>query len=121
MNKEFEIVIHTEFGGFTLSNLIVERLRAANCPWIDKMNQYGDRWYSENQDSIEFRCDPFLISAVKEVTLEYDAKSKGLDYSVSRDLRKKMLAGLKVQEGNFSIEIQDYDGKESVTVNGGCW
>lgn len=120
MNREFEIVIHTEFGGFTLSNLIMDKLRAADCPWIDKMNQYGGQWYSENQDSIEFRCDPYLISSVKEVTLEYNEKSKGLDYSASRELRKKMLNGLKVQEGSFSIEIEDYDGKESVRVGGWC-
>ena len=123
----FKLVIHTEFGGFSLTQEMVDRLAERGCKWADKCGKsYGSnpKYYIpyEDDDELKYRSDADLIAVVEELTEEFESKVKELtDWRERRQLERTMLDGLKVVEVNVSVEIEDHDGKETVRVHGGAW
>ena len=119
MQFETEVVIHDAFGGFSLTDEIVERLKERKCAWADKLQRasHGE-WYLFEDD--EFRRDPDLVAVVKEIREELDRRVEDLHSWRDRAaLEQEMLHGLKVVRVAITLEIEDYDGKETVRVRGG--
>jgi hypothetical protein len=79
---------------------------------------------SESADTESFRNDSDLVAVVEELTARYEKKVASenvMPWRYKVQLRRDMLANLKVVEVAVSIDISDYDGRESVSVNGGVW
>jgi len=129
MGWKQKVVIHTEFGGFTLTPEIVKRLKARECEWIDRCGgPHGGAFYLpyEEEDPDALRRDLDLIEVVEELTKQYEAKIDAeqgtrISWRDRAELRRDLLGGLKVVEVTIEIEIEDYDGKETVRVSGGVW
>ena len=120
------MVIHTEFGGFHLTNEILRRLTERGCDWVSECGKAGGNPprgflpYREGRDDL--RKDEDLVAVVQELTEEYNSKAETLESWRERaELRTVMLGNLKVVEVRIVIEIEDFDGKESVRVTGGTW
>jgi hypothetical protein len=122
MNIQFDMVIHGEFGGFSLTDEIVDRLKKRSSPVVEKFGRPSPSspWYPL-ADEDEVRRDPDLIAVVRELTEEID---RIVDEDASwRDrsiLEQRYLHGLKVVTVFVEIEIEDHDGKETVRVFGGA-
>jgi hypothetical protein len=129
MEWKEKLVIHDEWGGFGLTERMVEMLKARGCEWADKCGKSGGsnpRWYLpyEHDNRDHLRKDPDLVAIVEELTVEYDKrlKDEGIRSWKERSaLRRELLNDLKVVEVSISIEIDDHDGRESVRVCGGVW
>jgi hypothetical protein len=126
MEWTFPMVIHMEFGGFGLTEEIVRRLGERNCAWVGECQHSAGsnpRWYLPYRDgSDELRKDADLVAVVRELTEEYESRSKDLQSWRERtDLRQNMLNNLRVVDVRVVIEINDHDGKETVRVTGGTW
>lgn len=121
MHLSFEMVIHTHFGGFSLTDEIVERLRARGCPWIDQIAKASPSgpWYAPAQDGDEFRRDEHLVAVVKELEEELESRVENVKSWRDRAaIEQDLLHGLKVVTVHIDVEILDDDGKESVRVHG---
>jgi hypothetical protein len=88
-----KVVINRKFGGFGLSQDAWTRLKELGC-------EYGPETEYEMP-----RHHPLLVQVVEEL----GAKANG------------PCARLKVVEIELSYEVSDYDGKETVEVNGNLW
>lgn len=126
------IVIHDEFGGFSLTPEMVQRLKKRGCKWADKCgtNHRKDQYwlpsdYDIGNEADNLRMDQDLVEVVRELTEEYkkivDKKDEILSWREKADLQREMLANLKVIDVRIVIEIDDFDGKETVSVAGGAW
>lgn len=134
MQWKVPVVIHTEFGGFSLTPEMVRRLKKRGVKWADKCGhddrktQYWLPYQHEIVDEAEnLRMDKDLVEVVRELTEEYekivdkDDAEDIMSWRERTDLRNTMLANLRVVEVTIAIEISDFDGKESVQVTGGAW
>lgn len=125
------VVIHDEFGGFSLTPEMVRRLKERGCKWADqcgtnhRKDQYWLPYQHEIGDEAEsLRKDPDLVAVVQELTEEYEKivdSDAVTSWRERTDLRSTMLANLKIVEVVVEIEITDFDGRESVRVTGGAW
>lgn len=119
MNITFDMVIHTEFGGFSLTDEIRRRLTERGSEWVDKLGKASaaGQWYSTDDD--EFRRDPDLVAVVRELQEELQSRGENLQSWQERAaLEQRLLHGLKVVTVEITVEIEDYDGKEQVLVFG---
>lgn len=126
MEWKFPMVLHTEFGGFHLTQEMVNRLLERKCEWASqcqKSTGSNPMWFVPYGDgSDDLRKDEDLVAVVRELTEEFEAKAKTLDTWRERaDLRRDMLTNLRVVDVRVVIEIDDNDGKETVRVTGGTW
>jgi hypothetical protein len=121
VNVEFEMVLHVEHGGFSLTDEIVRRLRERGCPWTEKLGKASPdgQWYVMADDD-EFRRDPDLVAVVKELQGELESRLENLESWRERAaLEQEMLHGLKVTRVRVTVEVDDHDGMEFVHVYGG--
>jgi hypothetical protein len=129
MNWKVKVVIHDEYGGFSLTEEMVNRLKKRGCKWADKCGKaHGSNphYYLpyDDDDRGVYRKDPDLVAVVEELLAEYEAKTnsdESLPWREQVQLSRSMTANLKVVEVTVSIEINDHDGRESVKVHGGVW
>lgn len=126
MDWTFSMVIHTEFGGFHLTDEIVRRLTERGCDWISECVKSGETapmWFLPYRNgSDDLRKDEDLVAVVQELSEECDSKAKDLDTWRERaELRRDVLGNLKVVQVHIAIEIEEHDGKETVRVTGGTW
>jgi len=120
------LVINDAFGGFSLTAEMVRRLKERGCGWADDCYQTSDPnvYYPPYRDNLKdtLRNDEDLVAVVRELTVEYDKKAEDIEsWQERRVLAQELLADLKVVEVRVLIQIDDYDGKESVSVSGGLW
>jgi hypothetical protein len=127
MQMKIDMVIHGDYGGFSLTDEIVERLREQGCTWVDQcMRTDGSdpRWYPEAQLERDnsFRQDPIFVGVIRELQglLDRDGVEMA-SWKDRRTLERRVLNGLRVVGITVEIEIEDDDGKESVHVFGGAW
>lgn len=120
------MVIHTEFGGFHLTEEIIRRLTERGCDWVSECVKTSGSYplwflpYGDGRDDL--RKDENLVAVIQELTEECDSRSEPLKTWRERaELRRDVLANLKVVEVRVVIEIEEHDGKESVRVTGGTW
>jgi len=133
MEWKVPIVIHDEFGGFGLTPEMVRRLKGRGCEWVNKCGHDHNktRYWLPSQDGMDdeaenLRMDKDLIAVVRELTEEYEKivdRESGeiLSWREKTNLRQEMLANLKIVQVRIVIEIEDFDGRESVSVTGGTW
>lgn len=122
LNTTFDMVLHTDFGGFSLTDEIRRRLVVRGSKWIEKLGKAsaGGQWYSVDDD--EFRRDADLVAVVRELQAELQSRGEGLQSWRERaKLERELLHGLKVVTVNITVVIEDHDGKESVRVCGGAY
>ena len=60
------VVIRGEFGGFSLTAEVVERLEKRGCKWLRRMGKAGDRWYLPADNDV-LRRDPDFVAVVREM------------------------------------------------------
>ena len=128
---EIEVVINSEYGGFSLDQYMADWL-VENKGWSivdyyndvkqkdDKFDLYrmgGGTFYPKNEVDIDFRTNKDLIECVKF----FQDKYKNLTYSernkMYSDCRCKFF-DLKIEKVKITIEIDDYhDGKEKICVS----
>jgi hypothetical protein len=132
MEWKIPVVINDDYGGFSLTQEIVNRLKKRDCTWVDKCgyvpssrHYYLPYRHEFDGDPDELRKDPDLVAVVREVSAEYDAIVDADDCVLSWreqvELRRKMIGCLHVADVRIRIEIESHDGKESVRVTGGTW
>jgi hypothetical protein len=102
---ELSMVINTAYGGFSLSKeaqlLLIER-KGERVVQEDKWGGiYINSQYKTIMD-ITTRYDPMLVAVVRE-------------------LGEKAGEDLEVVDITINIEIESYDGKETVKISGGCY
>jgi hypothetical protein len=123
MQMQFDMVIHGDYGGFSLTDEIVGLLRQRGCPWVEQAQRGVGReanWYPMTDDD-SIRKDPMFVDIVRELTERVD-REVGKEHSKERDaLKRRLLHGLQVVTVTIEIEIEDHDGLESVRVFGGNW
>lgn len=103
-----DVAMHREFGGFRLTTLGARELaKRKNLPFVDLSETMGQDHYAfgdkyETLDEVCQRDDPALISVI-------------------RDLGPLASVGGRVEvvKVEISIDISDYDGRESPHVYGG--
>jgi len=127
MRWQTKVVINDDFGGFSFTKTMVDMLKARGCKWADKIESVGGAhrdYYLPYEAGNTLRADEDLVAVVEELTAQYE-KAVDSDTVMSwrerTDLRRKTLNDLKVVEVTVEIEIEDYDGKESIRVTGGAW
>lgn len=120
MNEDisFDIVIHTQYGGFSLTKEIVDRLRKRKCPWISELvcASPSGPWYIQDE---KLRRDEHLIAVVRELQAEMKDRMSHLGTWRERAaLEQELLHGLAVVTVQVEVEIEEDDGKERVRVLG---
>jgi hypothetical protein len=125
MEVAFDMVIHTQFGGFSLTQEIVERLRKRGCPWVDEIGRASSTgpWYLPYRegDEDELRRDEHLLAVVRELTEELEARVQDVkSWRERAEVEQELLHGLKVVTVHVGIDIEEDDGKERVRVYGGA-
>lgn len=130
MRLTIPLVIHDEFGGFSLTPEIIHRLKGRGCPWVDRCGHDSQkkRYYLPYEEDLDdtLRKDPDLVAVVREITEELDERvseeESAMPWREQVALRQELLGSLKVVEAHVNLEIEDYDGKERVrVVTGGVW
>lgn len=130
MQWTVKIIIHDEWGGFHLTSEMVKMLKARGCKWADRCGgPHGGAYYlpsSEGDNYENFRKDPIFVAVVEELTERYEGettntKEKWIPWRKRAELRRDLLANLKVVEVTVVLEIEDLDGREKVRVTGGVW
>lgn len=124
MQSKFDMVIHGEYGGFSLTDEIVEMLRARGCEWVEQCVRAGERWFVSDalERDGEFRRDPVFVKVVRELQERLDRESDVLVSWREREaMAQRLLHGLRVVTVTVKVHIDDHDGKESVRVVGGIW
>lgn len=115
------LVIYRQHGGFHLTDEIVERLRAVGWAHVSDVERSGDRWYVRHDRLDELRRDPTLIETVAQIQREIqsfrEAQPRPSWQEVS-ELETRRLDGLGVVDLQIQIEIDEYDGRESVRAFG---
>lgn len=123
MNMKIDMVIHREFGGFSLTPEMVDRLRERDCSWITQCASTlgtSPRWYVDSDH--EFRRDPLFVEVVRELEARVKHEGEALtSWQERRALEIQLLNGLRVVTVTIEIEVIDHDGMESVRVIGGVW
>lgn len=121
MEIKVEMVIHDAFGGFGLTRLIHERLEERGVTWLSSCaSTSDDRWYLPYDKEDELRRDPDLVAVVRQMEIELEEMSSGIDdWQERRDLELRMLHGLKSVTVHVTIDVEDHDGRETVRVYGG--
>lgn len=118
MVKEFEIVLNTTFGGFSIDKEMREWL-TLNKGWIfgeyeqedEDLRGYWGRCKQERVDKIELRTNPDLIACVKAL------REKNKDIP-RKDRYSHSVLSLEVKTVTINVEIDDYDGMETVSIWG---
>lgn len=120
MEMKVQLVLHRTHGGFSLTREIVDRLRERRVPWIGRLGDGGDRWYLPS-DGEDLRRDQDLVDVVREIEFEMSEASKRLDWRARELLERQLLDGLRAVTVTVAIDVEDYDGLETVRVRGGIW
>mgnify|MGYP001032565031 CR=1 FL=1 len=119
---QIKVVIHTTYGGFHLTDKMVELLKAresvlvANLPRTTRTNEGA--WYHPDQDKESFRMHPDLIEVVEHLEAELDRFSEDTPWEERAELECKLLHGLKVSTVELDVDILEHDGNEHVEVRG---
>ena len=127
MDLKFKMVINGTFGGFSLTDEVVERLRKKGCTWTDKLGKASARghWYPNSdfeKDEVKYRRDPIFVEVVEEIHAGLESRLEGLEsWQEREELTHQMIRGLKVVQVSVVVEIEDYAGKETVQVRGGTY
>ena len=129
MNWKVKVVIHDEYGGFSLTEEMVKRLKKRDCKWADrcgKTHGSNPHYYLpyDDDDREGYRKDPDLVAVVEELLAEYETKidsDESLAWREQTSLLRTMTANLKVVEVTVNIEVNEHDGRESISVHGGVW
>ena len=123
MEFKIPIVIHVDYGGFTLTGRVHELLAERKVPWLKRCAKTADgRWFLPHKEDDELRRDPDLVEVVRELEGEFVAAITDInDWTARNRLEQQLLHGLKVVNVTVSIEIEEHDGKETVRVTGGNW
>jgi len=127
MNWKVKVIIHDEYGGFSLTKEMVERLKKRGCKWVDRCGQTGpgnSNYYLPYDDREWLRNDPDLVAVVEELLAEYEVKidsDESLAWREQSSLLRTMTANLRVVEVTVNIEVNDHDGRESIRVHGGVF
>jgi len=123
MIPDIKIVIHEPYGGFSLTDVIVNKLREMKselAPGFTPEYRMSYGWLHPQEyesDGIALRTHRDLVKVVEDLTTELE----GIDGSGKRrEKEKEMLNGLAVKTISFDIEIEDHDGAETVRVYGCC-
>lgn len=116
------MVVHTDFGGFALTAVMHERLQTTEVPWLSRCERASDdRWYMPADDDM-LRRDPDLVKVVRQLEAELELRASELDdWSERQPLERQLLHGLRVVDVRIVVEIEEFDGKETVRVTGGTW
>jgi hypothetical protein len=118
---KFELVLHTDYGGFSLTDKIVERLLEMDSELTEDLPSYEgvEMWYHPRANDLEFRRHPDLIKVVKEFQtelVEFEKTDATWEEVAAKQL--ELLHGLKVVEATIRVDIDEDDGKESLHVYG---
>lgn len=123
MIPDIKIVIHEPYGGFSLTDVIVDKLRgmkselAAGFTSEYKMSHGWLHPQEYESDGIGLRTHRDLVKVVEDLTAEVEVID---DFKKRRQKEKEMLNGLAVKTISLSIEIECCDGAETVKVYGCC-
>lgn len=116
------MVINTGYGGFSLTNKIVERLEERGCLWTARLGRAPeeDRWYPPAHDEL-LRQDPDLVAVVRALEEELQSRSAETEWEETKRLEHELTGGLRVIDVHVEIEVVEDDaGRESVRVYGGA-
>lgn len=122
MHMSFDMVIHTDFGAFGLTQEVVRRLHERGVEWTDKLGQASPRglWYPQDDGDDELRRDADLVAVVRELEEELKSRVENLQSWRERaEVEHGLLHGLKTVTVDITVEILDDDGSETVRVFGG--
>jgi hypothetical protein len=117
------IVLNTERAGFGLTDAIVAELRRRNCTWVSKFKR-GDLmklWFAPRSAQDEARRDPVLVDIVRAFEREWEELPLDMPWRDRTALEERLLHGLRVVEVTVELDIDEYNGRESVRVRGGVW
>lgn len=123
MSMSFQMVIHVDFGGFSLTRSVYERLKQRGVEWLPRCakNSMGC-WYLPYEDGEELRRDPDLIEVVRQLEAEVEEFGAKLEtWEERRDLERRLLGGIRNITVHVNIEIEEHAGRETVRVTGGAW
>lgn len=121
LSFKIPLVIHRTHGGFHFTDALVAELRSRDWAHLGKLCKVSnDRWYVERPDSL--RRDPVLIECVKKFEAEVqqlvDSNASWKDVAATALV---LLSGLQVVEVTVVIDVDDFDGLETVRVSGGLY
>jgi hypothetical protein len=119
IERRIPLVLHDEFGGFSLTARIHDLLEARGTSWLARCARTSDgRWFLPSGED-ELRCDQDLIDVVLELQQELERLTEDVeDWSERRRIEQQLLHGLRVVQATVVIEIDDLDGRERVIVTG---
>jgi hypothetical protein len=120
---ELPLVIHADYGGFSLTNAIVEKLRERNWAHMNSIERTSsDSWYVMHEREGELRRDPELIDVVRKFETELkELQTARVGWREFKEAEMTLLHGLKVVNVTIEVDVEDCDGKETVHVCGGVW
>jgi len=123
MFPPIKIVIHQPYGGFSLTDAIVEKLREMGSHLAQELTPEcrfeGLGWLHgrEGEPGYEktFRAHPDLVKVVEELTEEV---KKAPSWEERLKQERELLNGLVVATLDISIEIEECEGSEIVRLRG---
>lgn len=116
------LVLFRRHGGFHLTEAIVMELRRRGWSLLEHVTEAGQSWYVSHDHLASVRQDPVLLDVVRGFEQRVKAASdEGQSWREVEALNQVLLDGLAAVEVTLRIDIEDYDGLETVRVCGGLW
>lgn len=117
------IVINKARSAFALTDALAAELRRRGCSWIGKFAR-GDvmeLWFAPRAVVDEARRDPLLVEIVRSFEAQCAGVPPDRPWREVTALEQQLLNGLCVVEVSVAIEVEEYNGHETVRVRGGLW